>query len=245
MSLNRVPILLLCLGFCGCFPPTEGRIDESKNPYFLEGKARVSARDYKGAIEAFEKALEVNAQSALAHYELGVLYEQHSEQLESDYINAMFHYQQVLRLRPPGHYPHDNARVRIASCKQELVKAESLAPVYYAMERELQRLRDENQLLRKQLEAAQGSRVAVPRENTADSPAAQTSLTGITPAVSPERITPLSRAASTRTHVVKDGETPSSIARLYRVRLDALLRANPSLNPRQMRAGQSIAVPSS
>src|SRR5688500_10586360 len=144
MSLNRLLIPLLCLGFSGCFPPTEGRIEESKNPYFLEGKARVSARDYKGAIEAFEKALEVNSQSALAHFELGVLYEQHSEQLESDYITAMYHYQQVLRLRPKDHYPHDNARMRIISCKQALVKAESLAPVYYAMERELHKLREEN-----------------------------------------------------------------------------------------------------
>ena len=261
MSLNRALVFLLCLGFCGCFPPTESKVEEGKNPYFLEGKARVSARDYRGAIEAFEKALEVNPQSALAHYELGVLYEQHSEQADSDYINAMFHYQQVLRLRPQGHYPHDNARLRIASCKQELVRAESLAPVYYAMERELQKLRDENQLLKKQLEAIQASRVAVSRlpaeasakagENTAEPPRVQpirndsTLAQPATPAASIQRVTPLPPTISARFHVVKEGETPSSIARLYRVRVDALLRANPSLNPKHMRAGQTLKLPSS
>ena len=249
MSLNRPLILLLCLGFCGCFPPTQTKVEESKNPYFLEGKARVSARDYRGAIEAFEKALEVNPQSALAHYELGVLYEQHSEQADSDFITAMFHYQQVLRLRPAGHYPHDNARVRIASCKQELVKAESLAPVYYAMERELQKLRDENQLLRKQLEAAQaGSRVSATRmreETAIDVAPVQPFARPIASTPEPERVTPLPPAVSPRVHVVKEGETPSSIARLYRVRLDALLRANPSLNPKHMRPGQTVKLPPS
>ena len=246
MSLNRLLIPLLCLGFSGCFPPTEGRIEESKNPYFLEGKARVSARDYKGAIEAFEKALEVNSQSALAHFELGVLYEQHSEQLESDYITAMYHYQQVLRLRPKDQYPHDNARMRIISCKQALVKAESLAPVYYAMERELHKLREENQSLRKQLEAAQTStRATASRDPVVESAPPQVSMTSLPPAATPERVTPLPRASLKRTHLVKEGETPASIARLYRVPLDALLRANPSLNPRHMKAGQTIALPSS
>ena len=144
MSMSRAISFFLCMGLCGCLPPAETKLEEGKNPYFLEAKARVKARDYRGAIDAFEKALEVNPQSALAHYELGVLYEQHGEQKESDYINAMFHYQQVLKLRADGRYPHDNAKVRIASCKQELVKSESLAPVYYAMERKLLKLREDN-----------------------------------------------------------------------------------------------------
>src|SRR5687767_13817674 len=98
--LHRLTLFLACLGLCGCFPPPEGKLDENKNPYFLEGKARAAARDYRGAIDAFEKALEVHPRSALAHFELGMLYEQHSDQTEKDYINAMYHYQQVLRLRP-------------------------------------------------------------------------------------------------------------------------------------------------
>ena len=118
---SRFALAVVCVALLGgCFPPPESKLDENKNPYLLEGKARVAARDYKGAIDAFEKALEVHPRSALAHFELAMLYEQHSEQTERDYINAMYHYQEVLRLRPAGVYPHDNAKVRIASCKLQV-----------------------------------------------------------------------------------------------------------------------------
>jgi tetratricopeptide (TPR) repeat protein len=218
MSLKRLSVLFLVVAFSGCFPPTETKVEESKNPYFLEGKARVKARDFKGAVEAFEKALEVNPQSALAHFELGILYEQHSEQSESDYINAMFHYQQVVKLRPSGIYPHDNARVRIASCKQELVKAESLAPVYYAMERELQKLKEDNQILRKQLDTAQltmqptRSPMPAPQIASAATNSTSSSRADSRPvergaaAVGAEYVTPLpARAGNLRMHVVKEG----------------------------------------
>lgn len=234
--LYRWVLFLACLGFSGCFPPPEGKLDENKNPYFLEGKARAAARDYRGAIDAFEKALEVHPRSALAHFELGMLYEQHSDQTEKDYINAMFHYQQVLKLRPAGVYPHDNAKVRIASCKQELVKAESLAPVYYAMERELQRLKQENQELRAQLEAfqSQTARVAqapvVPeRVAFAGSPPSAPELRASAPAY--------------KSHVVKSGETLLSISRAHRVRLESIMAANPSLQPKRLQPGQTIKIP--
>jgi LysM repeat protein len=50
---------------------------------------------------------------------------------------------------------------------------------------------------------------------------------------------------SSRTHTVKAGETPSLIARKYGVKLDALMAANPSLDPHRLRVGQSLRIPSS
>jgi tetratricopeptide (TPR) repeat protein len=228
---SRIAVLLACL-LCGCFPPPETKLDESKNPYLLEGKARVAARDYKGAIDAFEKALEVHPRSALAHFELGMLYEQHSDQTERDYINAMYHYQQVLRLRPAGVYPHDNAKVRIASCKQELVRAESLAPVYYAMERELNRLKQENQDLLAQLEAFQSQTARVVQ-------IAPVAFAGA-PNPSPEL---RAEAPAYKQHVVKRNETLASIARAHRVSLDSVMAANPSLQPKRLQPGQTIKIP--
>jgi LysM repeat protein len=249
--LSRFAILLACLGLAGCFPPEQGKLDENKNPYLLEGKARVAARDYKGAIEAFEKALEVHPRSALAHFEVAMLYEQHSEQTERDYINAMYHYQQVLKLRPPGVYPHDNAKVRIASCKQELVKAESLAPVYYAMDRELQRLKQENQDLRTQLDGLQTQtpRLAQSQPTYVVTPPPTPNPTA------PERLAfagsasaaPELKSASRvyKQHVVKPNETLASIARTYRVRVENIMAANPSLEPKRLKAGQTIKIPAS
>src|SRR5436309_3219811 len=108
--------IILGIGFalCGCSPSAVSQQDEQKNPYYIVGKERVEARDYKGAMEAFEKALEVNPRSPLAHFELAVLCEQHGDQ-KDDYVSAIYHYNQAIKLRP-NDYPADNARQRIAGC---------------------------------------------------------------------------------------------------------------------------------
>jgi len=70
--------LLLLVGgltLSGCLPSGQSPVDEEKESHFLAGKSRVSELDYKGAIEAFEKALEVNPRSAAANFELALLYE--------------------------------------------------------------------------------------------------------------------------------------------------------------------------
>src|SRR2546423_7464159 len=149
-------LLLVCLSFSGCYQGSENQVEDAKNSFFIAGKDRIAERDYKGAIEAFEKALEANPRSAQAHFELGVLYEQHSDQKEEDYVSAMYHYNQAIRMRP-NEYPADNARQRVTYCKRELVKAESLAPVAQNLMRELDKLRDENKLLRKQVESPHGA----------------------------------------------------------------------------------------
>jgi N-acetylmuramoyl-L-alanine amidase len=52
-------------------------------------------------------------------------------------------------------------------------------------------------------------------------------------------------AANSRTHTVKSGDTPTTIARKYSVKVEALMAANPKLDARRMRVGQVVAVPSS
>ena len=246
------------MGFSGCSPTTEGQTDEQKNPYFVAGKGRVAARDFKGAIEAFEKALEANPHSALAHFELGVLYEQHGDHQQDDYVSAMYHYNRVIKLRP-NEYPSDNARQRLAGCKQELVKAEALAPVFQTMQRDLEKLREENELLRRRLEAGQSSSrpavaagpvpnyqgitVAVRSNSTANSTGSIHPTRSPVP-TSRERVTPLPPAtSSTRVHTVKSGDTAYSIARQYRVRLDVLLSANPGVDPKRIKIGQTLTIP--
>jgi tetratricopeptide (TPR) repeat protein len=254
-------LLLICAALCGCFPPAEGQMDEQKNPYFIAGRDRVEARDYKGAIEAFEKAIEDNPRSVQAHFELGVLCEQH----ENDVVEALYHYNRVLKLRP-NVYPADNARQRIAACKQELVKSESLAPVYQSyqtMQRDLEKLKEENQLLRKQLENSQASAGSRP-------------LTGRSPNSNQAEISPTSRLApasprteipgsengvivasreqtnsysgttvmSSKTHTIKAGDTLTSIARQYRVKLEALTAINPGLDARKLKVGRTVSIPS-
>ena len=265
-------MLAFCLMLAGCNPNSERQSAEQDNAYFKSGREKREALDYKGAIAAFERALEDNPRSVLAHFELGVLYEQH----EADYAAALYHYNRVLKLRPSG-YPSDNARQRIPACKQEMVKADSLAVMNPAVLKETERLREYNLKLQREIATLQAklagrpapvfpehSPVAVHAQPAAPSPA-----TGVnpTPRVAngaattgipqnsaarpssgwPARVTSLpprlDAASRSRTHTVKAGETMASLARRYGVSQNSLVAANPAIDPRRMKVGQIVTVP--
>jgi LysM repeat protein len=48
---------------------------------------------------------------------------------------------------------------------------------------------------------------------------------------------------SNRTHVIVSGETLSTIARRYNVRLSALQAANPTVDAKRLRPGQALIIP--
>jgi LysM repeat protein len=262
-------LLLLVLLSSGCLPIAEGPQDEAKNPYIVTGRERFKGRDYKGAIEAYEKALEVNPRSVIAHFELGVIY----EQFENDYPAAIFHYNQVSKLRPDGSYPADNARQRIPGCKQEMLKTDSLATVNPTALRETERLREENVQLKQQIEFLQvrmanlqgqfdtaSSELARRPASATPSPAPGTTFvpapnplrpafpevrsTSPGPSGSPGRVTPPpSPVTPARSTVVRPGDTFASIARRHGISVTALMRANPIVEPKRIKPGQSLNLP--
>ena len=50
-------------------------------------------------------------------------------------------------------------------------------------------------------------------------------------------------ASAVRTHSVKSGDIPATIAKQYGVKLEALLAANPQLDPKRMKIGQTLTLP--
>jgi hypothetical protein len=52
--------VLLGAGLNGCLPSGQSQFEEEKEPHYLTGKSCIGSLDYRGAIEAFETALEVN-----------------------------------------------------------------------------------------------------------------------------------------------------------------------------------------
>jgi LysM repeat protein len=253
-----ITVAALCLA-AGCFPDGSSGLDEQKDPHFLTGRDRVMKLDYKGALESFEKALETNPKSASAHFELGLLYQQR----EPNPARAIYHFERFLELRP-GSDRADYVKQFIGACKQELAKTVTIASGPTQQQKDLDRLKVEverlmveNTQLRQRYEAAAASAAARPAPAPVNPTPSRAPVAGPSPTVAPSPSRPaqptvvpatVSRSptpapAGPRTHVIKPGETPSVIARSYGVKLDKLMAANPSLDPRKLRPGQSIVVP--
>jgi tetratricopeptide (TPR) repeat protein len=251
VSLGRSLLAVLAgLVLSGCLPSVQSQSDEEKEAHFQTGKSRVNAMDYPGAIESFEKALEVNPQSAAAHFELGCLY----DQKEPDPARAIYHYEEYLRLQPNA----GNAEIvkpRVLACKQELARTVSVGAVTQTMQHEFEQLTDENKRLREEVERWRALYASHPPQTNPiplsfSGHAAPTSgLVQFAQAVDPPSNSirdrpPVTPSNANRTHTVKSGETASLIARMYGVRVDALLVANPRVDPRRLRIGQALNIPS-
>jgi LysM repeat protein len=245
VGLFRTALLLLAgLVWNGCLPSAPR--DEEKEPYFMAGKSRVNTMDFKGAVESFEKAVEVNPKSAAAHFELGWLY----DQKESDPAAAIYHFERFLKLLPNSG-KEEMVKTRILACKQQLAQTVSLGLVTEKQQREFEQLADENKRLREDLEKwrAYALRLQTPTNQPGTSlPAAHTVQPPgaglVAPADSPGAgRPPVTPTATSRTHTVKAGETLGIIARKYGVKVDALMTANPKLDPRRLQVGQTLIIP--
>lgn len=241
--------LLLLAGLGGCLPSSQSQMEEEKEPHFLAGTSCINNMDYKGAIDEFEKALETNPHSASAHLQLGCLY----EEKEPDPAAAIYHYQQFLKLRPNS----DNAEViaqHITNCKQDLAKAVLPLPVTPGMQREFEGLAEENKRLHEEIEKW---RAYASRLQSSPGPASS-AVTNSRPALSEVTVPapphpaanpaapnhPAETAGGARAYVVKSGDSLYSIARKSGFKLDALLAANPGLDPKRLRVGQELNLPS-
>ncbi len=244
---NICVALAVATCLAGCWNGGESEQDEL-DPYVVKGKNLVKSLDYEGAVDAYNKALEVNPKSATAHFELFWLH----ENKVVDYPAAIYHAERYLRLRTNA----SNAEVvrqRILGCKQEIAKTLPVGPVTPALQRDFDRLNNENRVLRQQIEQLT-QRLAFLSTNRP--PQVQAMLTNVTtpvPAIlgaaasrTAAPTAPTAPTSSTlRTHVVKPGETMAVIARKYNIRTTALQNANPGVDPRRMKAGQTLRVPPS
>jgi LysM repeat protein len=254
-------LILLGYLFTGCFQMPESKMDEQKDPHYLAGRDRLLRRDFKGAIECFEKALEANPRSSAAHFELGSLYEEKM----SNYARAIFHYERHLELNPNSNLA-EVVKAHIATCKFELAKDTSFSVVSQEMQKELDRfkaevarLKQQNDALKAQLEQRATNVVFQPQPVTPAVAAGPTRVVASNtvsvasvaeprkPAVVERRQTPSipSPTVAAKSHVVRSGETPAAIARRYGITVNALLAANPGLDPRRMKVGQTLKLPSS
>jgi LysM repeat protein len=223
---------LLALAVClsGCIPG-DSHVDEEKDPHYQRGINLVNGQDFKGAVEEFEKALETNPRSAAAHFQLGWLYDTKI----NDAAAAIYHYQRHLQLMPNSERAQ-SVQERIHLCKQELANAEFPLPNSQNLQRAVDRLTAENMALKQQLATLQHAatvRAEVPQP-VAESVRVSANATSAVESVAPSR---------PHVHVVKERETISSIAAQYGIKSSAILAANPHVDPRRLRIGQSLNLP--
>jgi len=232
-----------CLGgvLSGCEPSGQNAADDEKEPHFVLGQNRVNAMDYAGAVEAFEESLEVNPHSAQAHYQLAMLY----GEKESNPAAAIYHYQQYLRFDPNASNA-DIVNQHINTCKQQLAADVLQLPSSPAAQQQLQQLADKNRQLQDEVDrwrAYYASQMAAAKTNGVPVPNNITPKP-VTTAVTSQLAVTNPPVARPRTHIVAAGETPAAIARKSGVNLNALLAANPGLNPKKLHVGQVINLPS-
>ena len=236
-------LILLMSWVAGCFQADNHPQQEEADPHFQKGRELVDGQDFTGAAREFELALEDNPRSAAAHFELGWLYDTKL----NDYAAAIYHYERHLLYKP------DSKRAimiedRIRGCKEQLATAEFVLPSK-DLQRQVERLNTENLALRKQLEDLTNQPPSpTAANNVSDGPAQPAQLAQpVHPGQPARRATTAPTVPTTsmhsRTHVVRAHETFTSIAAQYRIKTRALLAANPRVNPRRLRVGQTLYLP--
>jgi LysM repeat protein len=247
--------LWIGIALAGCTPQDQGQSDEEREPHYVLGLSLVNAMDYQGAVKAFQEALEVNPHSAAAHFQLAMLY----ETKEPDPAAAIYHYEQYLKFDPNA----GNAQIvkqHITDCKQQLAADVLPMPSTPAAQSQINQLIEENQHLQDEVnkwrayyasqQASQDQSPSV-ADNSAQQPPNSIPLQpGQSGSTAVKNVAENHPVRSTRTkeilgtHTVVAGETAIRIARRYGVSLEALLAANPGLEPRHMRVGQVLNIPS-
>ena len=244
MSLWRKPVPMVCCALmlliaAGCSSAPGSPLDEEKEPFVVQGQRREASLDYARAIESYHRALEINPGNGVAHYRLGLLYEKDDRNPAA----AIYHFQRFLVLRPNSEQaPALNQR--IIGCKQALAKEVALGPISDEMQGQLEelvrtnhQLREENQRLTQENQELKAMATV---NSVPSTPRATDTASTRSPTPSPA---PESRPRGSTTHTVKRGDTYYSIATRYGVSAASLERANPGVDPRQLRIGQQVIVP--
>ena len=198
-----------------------------------QGRQKQSAQDYRGAVAAYEKALDGTAQTADAHFRLGIIYDQNL----NDSLSAAHHFRRYVEVAPNG--PHaKEAAANTTRIERKL--ATSLNEGTLIGHAEALRLKQDNADLRAQ--------VAALRSSLNNSNVAAANLTGTQAGKAAERDAQRKLPPGTRTYQVQPGDTLASIARKFyksKDRAKDIQDANQNAIPnvRKLKTGQTLIIP--
>lgn len=252
MSCSSSILFGICAGWLawvtsGCAPTVATHVDKQQGQrLFMIGENCINARDYPGAVQAFKESLEENPGSAVAHFELGRLY----DQILPNPAAAIYHYERYLQLDPDAGNV-DVVKERIKICKQALAGNVLALPGTFAQRQRIEQLMAQNRQLEDKIHVLQTDlkrwntyciNLLTARAHSSDVSAPDNFpffIPGTDRLATPACLLP----DGWRTHTVVAGDTVDHIARHYGLSLKALLAANPGLKPRRMKVGQVLNIP--
>lgn len=223
-----VAIALIAAASSGCNRMLLSKHDQLNK----DADSKSGEGDYAKAINLYEMALDGTARSAEVHYKLALLYD---DKL-NDPLHALHHFKRYVALAPAG--PHA-AEVKNFIKRDEVALVTNLSGDAVVTRAEAARLRNENLNLRKVLdENAAVARGSATNENTASR--AGTPVKTATPEKKSEK--------TSRTYVVKRGDTLASISRKFYKstgRWKRILDANRKKidDPEKLKVGESLIIP--
>ncbi len=182
--------LLLALA-AGCRSDIPRRDHEERSlPLLEKARAASEAGELDKAVAEYRKALDLHPQAARGHLDFAILL----HDVRKDYVDALYHYQAYLRLRPETEKT-DMIRERMRLAK--LALAAQVLPSDRDTQRLIQRLESENRVLQARVAELETLQAAVPEPGPAGAPP---------PASLP------SADGNGRRYTVERGDTLSSIA---------------------------------
>ncbi len=228
--------LLLCA--VGC--QRDSAASEARERCLRRAKAAVQAQDISAAVQWGERAVARRPHSALAHRELGLLY----DNAQQDYARAIYHYQRYLELRPTAE-DHDAVRARLTHCRTAFAAEVAATPA--EIKRAIQTRDTQIAALETELAALRAGAKPPPKPARGKSgSAAKTPPTAsASPAATPDEPPP---AAATTTHVVQAGDTLATISARYYgtpAKWNHIFNANRDRlsSPNNVRVGARLTIP--
>jgi tetratricopeptide (TPR) repeat protein len=246
-TVRGLSLTLTCLLLAGCFPPP-GTSDQSQAERFYGvGKTRVQQQDFKGAVAAYEQALQSDPNLAKAHYDLGMVFERELSSPEK----ALYHYIRALELDPDFQGADlisnrlSTVRMQLGSSATPSFASPQLAAEIQRLQIEMKTLQEErnrlfsqNAELKDQLAAlTQQPPVSMPSNRVAQGTTAEPQESRGTTARTPPTTT------VARTYVIQRGDTLFGVSRRHQVSQQSLLAANPGLSAGNFPLGRTIAIP--
>jgi len=203
-SLLIITCALLLAG-CGQKSGAQRDTADEKDSHVRKGLEQVSLKNWDEAISQFETALTKKPELGRPDLELAIIYQQY----EKNYARAIYHYERYLEKRP---LTEKRALIQDWIKQAKISLAAETGVSGGDVSGELVRLTRENNLLRRQLEAAGGAApatVANVRTILTQPPASRPAPAPVAAPVAPK---PTEQVKAARTYQVRPGDTLSRIA---------------------------------